>query len=125
MACPETGEVSVTNAIASTATVMIAAFSVSTDEARTSGGRLIRIAGRMECPHHWAMAVCSVAAELFLHPNRLLPPDPTVPDTPVISAHGQADPRLLLNDEQFPHRGPRAPAHHPRRRWWAEGARGS
>jgi hypothetical protein len=124
MACPETGEVRVTNAIASTANVMIAAFSVATDEARTSGGRLIRIAGRMECPHHRAMAVCSVAAELSLHPNRLLPPDPAVPDTPAISPHGHVDARRLLDDEPFPHRRSRAAAHHPRRRWRAEGVRG-
>ena len=36
MACPETGEVNTTRAIASTAKVMIAAFSVARDEARTS-----------------------------------------------------------------------------------------
>jgi carbonic anhydrase/acetyltransferase-like protein (isoleucine patch superfamily) len=36
IACPATGEVRTTNAIASTANVMIAAFSVATDEARTA-----------------------------------------------------------------------------------------
>jgi hypothetical protein len=86
---------------------------------------LTRIAGRMECAHHWAMAVCGVVAELSIHPNRLLPPDPAVRDIPAISPHGQANPRLLLDDEPFPHRRPRAAAHHPRRRWRAEGAQGS
>jgi glucuronate isomerase len=59
------------------------------------------------------MAVPSAVAELSLHPDRLLPPEPTVRaiarriydavrDLPVISPHGHVDPRLLLDDEPFP-----------------------
>jgi hypothetical protein len=70
------------------------------------------------------MAVCSAVAELSIHPNRLLPLGAAVRDIPAVSPHGQVGPRLLLDDETFPHRTPKAAAHHPRR-WWAEGARGS
>lgn len=79
------------------------------------------------------MAESSTVAELSLHPDRLLPPDPAVRaiarwvydaerDLPMISPHGHVDPRLPLPDEPFPHRRPRAAAHHLRRRWRAEGA---
>ena len=58
------------------------------------------------------MAVRS-AAELSLHPDRLLPAEPgvraiarrvhdAVRELPLISPHGHVDPRLLLDDQPFP-----------------------
>jgi len=58
-------------------------------------------------------AVVAADAALALHPDRLLPVDPTerdiarrlydaVRDLPIISPHGHVDPRLLVDDERFP-----------------------
>jgi glucuronate isomerase len=58
-------------------------------------------------------AVVAADSALALHPDRLLPVDPTerdiarrlydaVRDLPVISPHGHVDPRLLVDDEPFP-----------------------